>query len=458
MAERKTRRSSPLASPTATPLAASAHVVVPSSQPETTGRYVIIFKHDALNDKGLVKTALSSFAGITQFASSLDYLDEAVDGADLANTDAIHFPRLGIVVVGPDDERISALYASAMDQESAILTIEPEYMAYALGSTLPYSLDYLRGYRDAVNQLYENLTDGNESHASAGVSSNFEDDDRSTWGLQATRVLNSRYTGQGVKVAVLDTGLDLQHPDFQGRLIVSESFVSGETVQDGNAHGTHCIGTACGPQRPTGSRRYGIASAAQIHVGKVLSNQGSGATSGIVAGIEWALGQGCQVISMSLGANVDQKLQQYEVPIRRALAAGGLIVAAAGNNADRARGNPGFVGPPANSDAAMAVGALDFQMRVANFSARSSAVTGDGGKINIAGPGVDIHSSWPMATKYKSISGTSMAAPHVAGVAALWCEATGSIGADLWAKLTQSAQPLPASSTDVGAGLVQAPP
>jgi len=139
------------------------------------------------------------------------------------------------------------------------------------------------------------------------------------------------------------------------------------------------------------------------------------------------------------------------------LAAGTLVVAAAGNNANRSAGQFGFVSPPSNADAAMAVAALDSQLRMANFSARSSTVTGEGGKVNIAGPGVNVFSSWPMATRYNTISGTSMATPHVAGIAALWAQATGAVGAALWTKVTQSARGLGASSADVGVGLVQAP-
>ena len=160
---------------------------------------------------------------------------------------------------------------------------------------------------------------------------------------------------------------------------------------------------------------------------------------------------------MSLGADVDRKLAQYEVPIRRALDAGVLIVAAAGNNAARTQGNYAFVGAPANSEAALAVSALDSNFRIADFSARSSSNTGEGGKIDTAAPGVSIYSSWPGPKRYLSISGTSMATPCVAGIAALWHEATGLSGAALWNKLMQNVKPLALPSTDIGAGLVQAP-
>ena len=429
-----------------------------AGEAETTGRFIIIFKDEAVGDPAMVKATLGRVAGIREIASAADYAEGAFSADDLADAETLHFPQLGIVVVGGDDARVQALTASSMDSDSAILAIEPEYVAHALGGAGGTPLDYLRGYRDAVNHLYDELSGrGTSDDHGADEQAAFQDTAQLTWGLQATRVDTSRYSGQGVRLAVLDTGFDLQHPDFQGRPVVSQSFIQGQVVQDGNGHGTHCIGTSCGAQRPIGTRRYGIAYGAQIHVGKVLSNQGSGATGGIVAGIEWAITRGCQVVSMSLGANIDQKIQQYEVPIRRALAAGTLIVAAAGNNANRSAGVFGFVGPPANADAAMAVAAVDSQLRIANFSARSSMVTGDGGKVNIAGPGVAVYSSWPMATRYNTISGTSMATPHVAGIAALWCQATGATGAALWTRITQAARALGASSSDVGSGLVQAP-
>jgi subtilisin family serine protease len=342
-----------------------------------------------------------------------------------------------------------------LETDRRVVAVEPERALYAILDQ-PRSLDYMRGYRDGVNGLYEQLANGTDTDVEAGIAALFSDTASVTWGLEATLAGTSTRTGAGVRVAVLDTGFALDHPDFVGRPILSKSFVQGQAVQDAHGHGTHCVGTSCGPKAPPGgTRRYGVATSDDILVGKVLSNQGSGSDLGILAGIEWAVTNGAAVISMSLGADVRQVSARYETAGRRALQAGCLIVAAAGNNADRASGNMGFVGIPANSPSIMAVGAVDANMRMANFSARSNPVAG--GKVDIAGPGAAVYSSWPMPTRYRSISGTSMATPHVAGVAALVSQATGFRGAQLWARLTQTARPLNLPSADVGAGLAQAP-
>ena len=424
---------------------------------ETTGRFIVIFKEGATDPKKN-KSTLSDIAGIKDITASSDYPTGAIDADDLAESDVVQFEKLGVAVCSAEQD-IQALAAAAADADSPILAIEPEYLAHP-SAEVP--LEYLRGYRDAVNQLYNELAKGGTTAAvEAELAAVLRDTSQFTWGLQATKVSTSPRSGQGIKVAVLDTGFDLQHPDFRGRAITSQSFVSGVSVQDIHGHGTHCIGTALGPQLPsTGVRRYGVAFGAQIFVGKVFNNRQprpSAATGNVIAGIEWAMTNGCRVVSMSLGVAINQKIQQYETPIRRALEAGTLVVAAAGNNAERPQ-NPGFVEPPANADAAMAVAAIDNRLRIAEFSARSSAQTGVGGLVNIAAPGVDVFSSLPVSRGgHGLLNGTSMATPHVAGIAALWAQATGESGIALWNRLVQTVRPLSLASADVGSGLVQAP-
>lgn len=423
---------------------------------ETTGRFVVTFSDEVHGDQGAVTEALQSMAGVSSVASTLDYDSGAVDVDEADAADATVFAELGVAVVSADPTEAGALNELAAT-DARIVAVEPERILYAIDDIPPSSsLEYVRGYRDAAAHLYEQLAGANTGQAEADVAAGgYLDNASFTWGLQAIRAATSTRTGQGVPVAILDTGMDLAHPDFAGRSITPKSFVSGQTAQDGHGHGTHCVGTSCGSKSPSGSRRYGVATGAKIFVGKVLSNQGSGSDSGILAGMNWAIANGVRVISMSLGADVRQVSTAYETVGRRALAAGTLIVAAAGNNARRSLGNNGFVGMPANSPSIMAVAAIDANLRIADFSARSNPV--QGGKVDIAGPGVACYSSWPMPTRYKTISGTSMATPHVAGVAALLSQATGARGAALWTKVIQAARALSLPSIDVGAGLAQAP-
>ncbi len=397
--------------------------MIESELAATTGRFIVVLGDDVESPAEV----LNSMAGLSQVASSRDFQAEGQDMTAVDGADGVVFEELGIAVVSGDPSQVAALTPTEEAGDTGrVMSVSPELIHHVLGPAQP-----------------------------AGVSpANFQDTADLTWGLQATKADVSSRSGAGIKVAVLDTGMDVSHPDFAGRAITAESFVPGEPPHDGHGHGTHCIGTACGSQTPSTGPRYGVAYDAEIFAGKVLSNAGSGSDTSILAGMNWAVVNDCHIISMSLGANVPQVHPPYRIAGRRALNHGTLVIAAAGNNANRP-GNPGFVGPPANSPHILSIAALEQQLGVTYFSAQSNPVRG--GQVDLAGPGYQVYSSWPMPTRYNTISGTSMATPHAAGIAALWAEATGFRARRLWAVLAQESQRLMAPSMDVGGGLVVAP-
>ena len=395
-----------------------------------TGRYIITYKEDARDE-----STKSLKAQGLRVADARDFTDQAVSLADAGDADALVFPEIGAAVIGGGAFRAHGLSVQdEISDDSPIETIEPEYFAFAEADQDLY----LRGFRRAAQAIAEDLRSGDEAESEELEAAVLG----ATWGLVACKVPPSTRSGLGIRVAVLDTGMDLQHPDFVGRVAASRSFV-GEPVQDLHSHGTHCIGTACGPQAPAGTTpRYGVAYRSRIYAGKVLSNSGSGSTASILAGINWAIANRCAVISMSLGANTPVQAA-YTAAGASALGKGLLIVAATGN-ANMA------TGAPANSPTIMAVASLDNTLRRSSFS--------NFGKVEIAGPGWDVFSSVPRPTRYGIKTGTSMATPHVAGCAALWAHTSSALrGMALWKKLQATARALPEPASRVGKGLVQAP-
>jgi subtilisin len=454
-------------------VSSSFGVPADSPQAEETGRYIITFRPETTTE---AMKSLSETAGL-RVANANDYSDAAVSFDALGGADALVLPAVGVAIVAADPSQVERLGVEST-ADSAILAIEPERFVYAITSPAlsiqedddshgetglglsAAAANYLRGYRDALDHLTQSLLGKGGGtpelmnlQPAAFVETMF------TWGLQATRVNISPRSGKGVRVGVLDTGVDLNHPDFAQRPKVGTSFVPNQTVQDGHGHGTHCIGTACGPKAPPVNPRYGIAYEALIYAGKVLSNEGSGTDGWILAGINWAITNKCAVISMSLGRGAnpgDPFPVAYETAARAGLARGCLIVAAAGNESNRNGGIIKPVGHPASCPSIMAVGAVDSNFRIGNFSNRS--INANGGNVDIVGPGVAIRSTWPMPQRYNTISGTSMATPHVAGIAALYAQSSSSLrGTALWNKLTQTARNLSTiPAVDDGAGLVQA--
>lgn len=307
-----------------------------------------------------------------------------------------------------------------------------------------------------------------------------------TWGVQAVRAPDSSFDGSSITVAVLDTGIDPNHPAFTGVDLVRKNFTT-ENDDDQNSHGTHCAGTIFG--KDINGTHIGIArNVKRALIGKVLG-QGGGSSITIAQAIQWAVNEGAHVISMSLGidfpgyvdwlvnnrglninpatsialegyrANVNlfTELARF-VQAQGAFGQGTMIVAAAGNESNR----PTYeiaVAPPAAGTGIVAVGALREGINglsVASFS---------NNQVNISAPGVGVISAIPGGGT-GSKSGTSMATPHVAGVAALWAQKqldmTGRVDSQtLMAQLIASGTMVPlgsdAEAEDVGTGIVQAP-
>jgi subtilisin family serine protease len=370
-------------------------------------------------------------------ADARDFHDQAARLEAAGDAEAMVFPEIGVAVISGGAFRQRGMSAQAeIPLDSPIEAIEPEYFVFAHEDA---SSVYLRGFVRAAEAIAHDL----RAPAEAAISP--EEDPLvvgATWGLIKCRVPQSLKSGAGIKVAVLDTGMDVGHPDFAGRGFVTQTFV-GEPVQDLHSHGTHCIGTATGPKAPAGATpRYGIAYRAQIFAGKVLTNSGSGTTANVLAGMNWAIANRCAVISMSLGSQAPVQAA-YTAAGSSALSKGCLIIAAAGNAG-------AATGSPANSPTILSVASLDPNLTPSSFS--------NFGKVEIAAPGRDVFSSVPRPTRYGTKSGTSMATPHVAGCAALWAESSPALrGSALWKKLQLTAKPLPLPAVRVGAGLVQAP-
>jgi subtilisin family serine protease len=307
------------------------------------------------------------------------------------------------------------------------------------------------------------------------------------WGVTAVGADSSPFSGDGIVVAVLDTGIDAAHAAFSGVEIIQKDF-TGEGNGDQNGHGTHCAGTIFG--KSTDGIRIGVAPGVKkALIGKVLGMQG-GSSEQIVSAMQWAVENGANVISMSLGIDfpglveelqrrgfppalaTSRALEGYRANVQLferlasliraqgAFSQATIIIAAAGNESRR-DDDPDFeiaVSPPAVAEGIISVAALgqgNHGFTVAPFSNTGA---------NVSGPGVGIISA-KVGGGLRTLSGTSMATPHVAGVAALWAgkiKASGMLNSlQLTARLIGSAGTEALQSGldpfDIGAGLVRAP-
>lgn len=209
-------------------------------------------------------------------------------------------------------------------------------------------------------------------------------------------------TGEAVKIGIIDTGIDASHLDLINNLKGGVSTVSyTASYNDDNGHGTHVAGTIAAVDNEIGV--IGVGPNIQLYAIKVLDRRGSGYLSDVIEGLDWARQNGMQVVNMSLGTNVYS--QAFEDAVKRVNVAGIVQVAAAGNNYG------GTVTYPAKFAEVIAVSAIDINNQIAYFSSVGS-------EVDLAAPGVNIYSTYKKGA-YNTLSGTSMASPHVAGVAAL---------------------------------------
>lgn len=248
-------------------------------------------------------------------------------------------------------------------------------------------------------------------------------------------------TGKGVKVAIIDTGVDYTHPDLKENFAGGYNAIIPSTstidAMDDNGHGTHVAGTIAARRNAHGV--VGVAPEAQIFAVKALEYDGTGKLSWIIAAIEWAVDNHMSIINMSLGG--PYPADSLAQAIKAAYRSGLTIVCAAGNTS-------GEVNYPAKYPESIAVSASDSSDTIASFSSR-------GPEIAFIAPGVDVYSTFPIAS-YASKSGTSMASPHVAGLSALAV----SLGADTPEKvkgmLLKAAVKLDLQPIEQGAGLIDA--
>lgn len=282
--------------------------------------------------------------------------------------------------------------------------------------------------------------------------------DLSVPAIGAPQVWSAGYQGAGVKLAIVDTGIDPNHPDFAGRITARKSFVSGEDEDDHNGHGTHVASIAAGSGAASEGKFRGVAPEASLYIAKVLNRHGGGSMSTVMAGIEWAVEQGAQVINLSLGSSgscdgTDALSTLCDAAVEQR---GVVLCVAAGNDGPE----PSTVGAPGCARLVITIGAVDDNDRVTDFSSRGP--TADGRvKPDILFPGQWITAAQAAGTQagdvvspgYVALRGTSMATPHAAGATCLLLQAKPELTpGEIKGALLETARDLNVPANDQGAG------
>ncbi|MGC4867703.1 S8 family serine peptidase [Micromonospora sp. DT53] len=342
------------------------------------------------------------------------------------------------------------------------------------GTRVTRDLPVIRGAalnsdKSSLGAVWETVTTGSASarlDAAGGVERIWLDGrrrvtlDHSVPQIGAPAAWAAGFTGAGVSVAVLDTGVDATHPDLAGKVAEARNFTEVDDARDNVGHGTHVASTIAGSGAAAGGKYRGVAPDATLLDGKVCEDTGC-SDSAILAGMQWAaVEKKAAVVNMSLSGWDTPELDPLEEAVQTLTAqTGTLFVLAAGND-----GSDGSVGSPATADAGLAVGAVDRDDELAEFSSRGPRVGDDALKPDITAPGVDIvaarsangYIGEPVDDRYVTLSGTSMATPHVAGSAALLAQQHPGWRADrLKANLMAAAKPHPEQTAyQQGAGRV----
>ncbi|WP_406387503.1 S8 family peptidase [Streptomyces sp. NBC_00887] len=335
-------------------------------------------------------------------------------------------PGLGLIVMY-DETRPKS--------RKAIRSITGAEVEHTLASV---NADAVTAPANGSTQLWSTLTDGpataTSRTATPGVASVWLDGvvqatlDQSVPQIGAPEAWAAGFDGTGTRIAILDSGVDATHPDLAGQVIAERNFSTSLNTQDLYGHGTHVASIAAGTGAKSEGTYKGVAPGARILNGKVLNDEGTGSLSGVIVGMEWAAAQKADVANVSLGTYDTPGIDPVEAAVNKLSAESGtLFVIAAGNNGQEGSGT---VGTPGSAEAALTVGAVDKQDRLAPFSSTGPRIGDSGIKPDLTAPGVAIAAAAAkgslladrgdqVAEGYVGLSGTSMATPHVAGAAAL---------------------------------------
>ncbi|MFE5814540.1 S8 family serine peptidase [Streptomyces sp. NPDC056479] len=355
------------------------------------------------------------------------YPERAVEALAAGRVDEELFNVTGLVRQGYDDTHRATLPLIATYDRSVARSVPPAPRGAERGIVLdPIDGVALEADKKKAADFWSDVT-GPRSRAAGDLEKLWLDAkvkatlDRSTRQVHAPEAWAAGYDGKGTKVAVLDTGVDAEHPDLKDRVTASRNFTDSPDAGDRQGHGTHTTSTVGGTGAASDGSKKGVAPGTALLNGKVLDDYGYGETSWIIAGMQWAVDQGADVVSMSLGnpARTDctDPMAQATQELARS-SENTLFVIAAGNT------GPGnnTVSSPGCAPSVLTVGAVDRDDSTASFSSRGPAYGSHTLKPEITAPGVDISAAQAGGRgvyAYRSMSGTSMATPHVAGAAAL---------------------------------------